>query len=43
MRDASGRWLFSEIEVCKIMGWSSTKMALRYLSLRGEDLSARLG
>jgi integrase len=36
-------WLFSELEICKIMGWSDTRMALRYLSLRGEDLSARLG
>jgi len=36
-------WVFSEIEVCKIMGWKDTKMMLRYASLRGEDLSARLG
>lgn len=35
-------WLFSELEICKMMGWSDTRMALRYLSLRGEDLSARL-
>ena len=39
----NGHWVFSEIEVCKIMGWSDTRMALRYASLRGEDLSARLG
>ena len=43
MRGAEGRWLFSEIEVCKIMGWRDTRMALRYASLRGEDLSARMG
>jgi integrase len=36
-------WVFSEIEICRIMGWSDTKMALRYASLRGEDLSSRLG
>jgi integrase len=36
-------WTFSEIEVCRIMGWTSTAMALRYASLRGEDLAARLG
>jgi integrase len=35
-------WTFSEIEVCRIMGWTSTRMALRYASLRGEDLAARL-
>lgn len=42
LRDDSGRWMFSEIEVCRIMGWTSTKMALRYASLRGEDLADRL-
>lgn len=36
-------WMFSEIEICKIMGWSDTKMVLRYASLRGADLSARFG
>jgi len=36
-------WVFSEIEVCRIMGWTDTRMALRYASLRGEDLSSRLG
>lgn len=36
-------WVFSDIEVCRIMGWTDTRMALRYASLRGEDLSARLG
>lgn len=42
LRNATG-WVFSEIEVCRIMGWSDTRMALRYASLRGADLSARLG
>jgi hypothetical protein len=42
LRDASGRWTFSEIEICRIMGWTNTKMALRYASLRGEDLADRL-
>lgn len=35
-------WVFSEIEVCKIMGWSDTRMMLRYASLRGSDLASRL-
>jgi integrase len=43
MRDAAGRWVFSELEICRIMGWSDPKMMLRYASLRGEDLSSRLG
>lgn len=43
LRGTDGRWLFSEVEVCRIMGWSSTKMAIRYASFRAEDLSARLG
>ena len=42
MRSKGGSWMFSEAEVCRIMGWSSTRMMLRYLSLRGEDLSSRL-
>lgn len=42
MRRPDGAWLFSEVEVCKIMGWSSLAMMLRYASLRGEDLAARL-
>lgn len=37
-----GGWAFSDIEVCRIMGWTSTRMMLRYASLRGEDLAARL-
>jgi integrase len=35
-------WIFSEIEICRIMGWERTDMALRYASLRGEDLASRL-
>lgn len=42
LRMPGGGWVFSEIEICRIMGWSSPAMALRYASLRGEDLSARL-
>lgn len=37
-----GGWAFSDVEVCRIMGWTSTRMMLRYASLRGEDLAARL-
>jgi integrase len=43
LRDDAGRWVFSDVEVARIMGWSSLAMALRYASLRGEDLAARLG
>lgn len=43
LRDEAGRWVFSDIEICRIMGWTDTKLALRYASLRGEDLAARLG
>lgn len=43
LRDPAGRWVFSDIEVCRIMGWSTPRMVLRYASLRGEDLAARLG
>ena len=42
LRDPRGGWAFSEIEVCRIMGWSDTKMMLRYASLRGEDLAVRM-
>lgn len=43
MRNPAGHWVFSETEICKIMGWKDANMMLRYASLRGEDLSARLG
>lgn len=42
MRDKAGRWMWSETEICKIMGWSDPKMFLRYASLRGEDLADRM-
>lgn len=42
MRDKAGRWMWSDIEVCKIMGWTDTKMMVRYASLRGEDFADRL-
>lgn len=42
LRSADGRWVFSDVEVCRIMGWSSMSMMLRYSSLRGEDLANRL-
>ena len=41
-RDAGGRWVFSEVEICKIMGWTDPRMMLRYASLRGTDLADRL-
>jgi integrase len=43
LRRPDGHWVFSETEICKIMGWKDMRMMLRYASLRGEDLSARLG
>ena len=42
MRRADGAWLKSEVEIAKIMGWSSLAMFLRYASLRGEDLAQGL-
>jgi len=42
LRDDAGRWKFSDVEICKIMGWSNYSMVLRYASLRGEDLAKRL-
>ncbi len=43
LRTPGGGWVFSDIEVCRIMGWTDPKLMLRYASLRGEDLAARLG
>ncbi len=43
LRTPTGGWVFSEVEVAKIMGWSSLKMMLRYASIRGSDLAARMG
>lgn len=42
MRAKDGGWMWSDAEVCKIMGWTDTRMMLRYASLRGEDLSSRM-
>ena len=42
LRDPRGGWAFSEIEICRIMGWTDTKMIMRYASIRGEDLAARM-
>lgn len=42
LRRRDGAWAFSEIEICKIMAWKDPRMMLRYASLRGEDLAARL-
>lgn len=40
-KDGNG-WMWSELEICKIMGWTKTEMFLRYASLRSEDLSDRM-
>lgn len=42
LRSPGGGWIFADVEICRIMGWSSTDMMLTYASLRGEDLAARL-
>lgn len=42
LRDAAGRWVYDDVAICRIMGWTDTNLALRYASLRGEDLAARL-
>jgi integrase len=42
LRSPRGGWVFSDIEICRIMGWTDTNMMLRYASLRGEDLAARM-
>lgn len=42
LRRPNGVWIFSDIEICKIMGWTDTRMMLNYASLRGEDLADRL-
>lgn len=41
LRNSRGGWMFSDLEVCRIMGWSDPRMMLRYASLRGTDLAAR--
>jgi integrase len=42
LRGKDGHWLYSDVEICRIMGWSDYGMILRYASLRGEDLAARM-
>lgn len=42
MRDARGGWLFRAEEVRRITGHKSDAMFMRYLSLRGSDLAARM-
>lgn len=42
LRSPKGGWVFGDIEICRIMGWTDPKMMLKYSSLRGEDLAARL-
>lgn len=42
LRSPRGGWAFGDIEICRIMGWTDTRMMLRYASLRGEDLAARM-
>lgn len=42
LRLPNGGWVYSDIEMCRLMGWTDAKMYLRYASLRGEDLSSRL-
>lgn len=42
LRDKKGSWVFSDVEITKIMGWSNYAMILRYASIRGEDLASRL-
>lgn len=43
LKNPQGGWLFSESMLTKIMGWTSTSMIKRYMSLRGEDMVAMLG
>jgi len=42
LRDPRGMWVYDDIAICRVMGWTNTNLALRYASLRGEDLAARL-
>ncbi|MDM0045694.1 tyrosine-type recombinase/integrase [Variovorax dokdonensis] len=42
LRKPDGSWMFSDVEICRIMGWSDYSMVLRYASIRGEDLASRL-
>jgi integrase len=42
MRGKNGHWMYGDVELCRIMGWTDTRMLLKYASLRGEDLSDRM-
>lgn len=42
MKGKDGHWMFGDVDLCRIMGWTDTRMLLKYASLRGEDLSARM-
>ncbi len=42
MKDAQGRWMWTELEIAKIMGWAKLDMMMRYASLRAEDFADRL-
>lgn len=42
MKDRQGRWMWTELEIAKIMGWAKLDMMLRYASLRAEDFADRL-
>jgi integrase len=43
MRDTAGRWAFTEMEICRFLGWTDPKIMLRYASVRGEQWAERLG
>ena len=42
LRGKDGHWLYGDVDLCRIMGWTDTRMLLKYASLRGEDLSDRM-
>lgn len=42
MKDRNGRWMWTELEIAKIMGWSKLDMMMRYASLRAEDFADRM-
>lgn len=42
LRKPDGSWALSDVEICRIMGWSDYSMILRYASLRGEDMVKHL-
>ena len=42
LRSPRGGWLYNEVEIAKMLGWESLDLFLRYASIRGEDLAARM-